>query len=281
MRNDFETNYLAHHGILGQKWGIRRYQNPDGSLTDAGRKRLGIVGTIKKNRAEKKKAKQRTKALEKARKARAAKAEEMRKQAELEANKQKTLQSGKASEILKYKGQLTNKELSDAVARLNWEKQLSEMSAKEMKTNWDKMDDLMGKVGKVTGYVNKGVDAYNAIDRALKIFDPDRGKSSNDGGGNKEKDSSPLEDIINSGNLKKIEKYSKQMSNKELATALAKVDNEKKLKNAVAEEKAEKKLKKEQKKAEKQAKRQKELDDFYEGPEWPEDDEDDEKRKRR
>lgn len=30
---------LAHHGILGQRWGIRRYQNPDGSLTPAGRKR--------------------------------------------------------------------------------------------------------------------------------------------------------------------------------------------------------------------------------------------------
>lgn len=33
--------YLAHHGILGQKWGRRRFQNPDGTLTPEGRKRYG------------------------------------------------------------------------------------------------------------------------------------------------------------------------------------------------------------------------------------------------
>lgn len=33
---------LYHHGILGQKWGVRRYQNKDGSLTAAGRKHVGI-----------------------------------------------------------------------------------------------------------------------------------------------------------------------------------------------------------------------------------------------
>ena len=35
------ASIIAHHGIQGQKWGVRRFQNPDGSLTDEGRRRLG------------------------------------------------------------------------------------------------------------------------------------------------------------------------------------------------------------------------------------------------
>lgn len=46
-------NELYHYGIKGQKWGVRRYQNKDGTLTPAGKKRLAktIVATYSKHRS--------------------------------------------------------------------------------------------------------------------------------------------------------------------------------------------------------------------------------------
>lgn len=46
-------NELQHHGIKGMKWGVRRFENKDGSLTPAGKKRYNEDGS-KKTRSEKK-----------------------------------------------------------------------------------------------------------------------------------------------------------------------------------------------------------------------------------
>lgn len=39
--DDWEGQFLQHHGIKGQKWGVRRYQNEDGTLTTLGKLRGG------------------------------------------------------------------------------------------------------------------------------------------------------------------------------------------------------------------------------------------------
>ena len=45
-------NELYHHGIKGQKWGIRRFQNKDGTLTEAGKKRAVFVSGSSKTQSK-------------------------------------------------------------------------------------------------------------------------------------------------------------------------------------------------------------------------------------
>ena len=44
-----DDEYLEHHGVKGQKWGIRRYQNEDGTFTDEGKKRYSNLDSKFRN----------------------------------------------------------------------------------------------------------------------------------------------------------------------------------------------------------------------------------------
>lgn len=275
MSNDFyvgyyEDHYFAHHGILGQKWGDKNgppYPLDPGDHS-AREKKSGWIKSLKTRHAEKKKKKQRQQALEKARVAKVEKAKQAQLAKEFEEKKQEVLRSGKASEILKYKGQMTNDEMQRAIARINFESQLHGLSQKEQMTGMQKIDKIMDNVGTITNWVNKAANAYDAVDRILKKVNGEEDKES------------ILQKAIKSEDLEKINKYRKDMSFSQLAQALNKVNKGKELDEmlnasraekeaeeekarqeaeararAKAEERDRKKAEKEAKKAEKEAKK--------------------------
>ena len=97
--NDYRS-YLEHHGVPGQKWGVR---NAAWYPIEAFRKASDKVGTkvheFKQKRVAAKKRKQRVANLQKAREARAKKAQEEK---EFEAEKKRILTSGTPGEVIKF-----------------------------------------------------------------------------------------------------------------------------------------------------------------------------------
>ena len=103
---------------------------------------------------------------------------------------------------------MTNQELRDALNRIQWEQELSKYSAAENKSNFEKIDGVMKKVGTATDWINKGVNAYNAIDKAVKLVNPEE-----------KEDRSFFERIIEKGDLEQIQKYEKDMTAQEVRDA--------------------------------------------------------------
>ncbi len=225
MSNDFYVGYyedhysFAHHGILGQKWGDKNgppYPLDPGDHS-AKEKKAGWVKSLKNYHAEKKKKKQRQKALEKARVAKAEKAKQAELQKKFEADKEKVLRSGKASEILKYKGQMTNDEMEYAIQRINKEERLYGLSAKEQQDSWQKIDKIFDKVGTITNWVNKAANAYSAVDNLLKKFNGE------------EDDKSLIDRLMKSGNLEEAYKNRDKMTADQLSKVMAKAKLNKQL----------------------------------------------------
>lgn len=130
---------LYHSGIKGMKWGIRRYQNPDGSLTEAGRKRY-----MKNPRWRKKYIKY--KMQEAAEKKRAAETKEER--------HKRLLETTDPNEIYRYKNELTTSELKERIDRIKTEQDLAKYLTKEP-TRMDKAKAAIDKISDVGDKVVK------------------------------------------------------------------------------------------------------------------------------
>lgn len=113
-----DNDSLYHHGIKGMRWGVRRYQNADGSLTAAGKRR--------------------------------ARAEERRMRKEAKRQREWNV---------KNSSQLTDKELTDQILRLQREKQLRDLTSDVVHPGKKHARDLMTRYGDqlITAAVTTGI----------------------------------------------------------------------------------------------------------------------------
>ena len=145
-------NELNHYGILGMKWGVRRYQNKDGTLTNAGKKRISKAEFSKSKTTEK-----------------------------ASSNK------GQPDSKKKSVHELTDEELNAAIKRIELEKRYADLTkpAEQKKSNKGRafVADVLEKSGKnvatqLTTYalgtlVNKAFAKYTGDDA---IVNPKKGQ---------------------------------------------------------------------------------------------------------
>lgn len=137
-----ENNTLQHHGVKGMRWGFRRYQNADGSLTAAGKKRQA-------------------KNLKKARDAAAKKREEKK---AIEEKRAKLLTSTDAKELYKNRDLLSNAEINDRLNRIDLEARLASRATSDSRnTNSDYMRSGADTINKITNTFRSIDNAYSAI----------------------------------------------------------------------------------------------------------------------
>lgn len=154
-----EFYYLAHGGPGSGRYplgsGERPYQKYEGSRSGSS----GISGYIRSIKAKKEEKRQRKAAQEAQKK----EAEEAERRRILEEDKERVLRSGKASEVMRYQGQLTNKELQDVADRLRLENQINGYATSEVKTALDKLKTLQSYTNVGSALAKDGIEIWNSL----------------------------------------------------------------------------------------------------------------------
>ena len=149
----YYTNYLEHHGIKGQKWGIRRYQNTDGTLTAEGRKRLGYGE--RKSRTDQNRRRKATKNAKTAEQERAELREYIR---------------DHPKKITKYRKSLTQDDVDAIMKNIEFDRKLKDIRQDEINRGFNSIKNTGTKIATVAGLINQGLNFYNNTAYAYNLL---------------------------------------------------------------------------------------------------------------
>ena len=209
-----EEDFLMHHGIKGQKWGIRRTPEQLGHYIERKEKKISFYQK-KANEARAKgnsklyykyleKQKKANRLIEKAR-SKMPKAQEReekyqikqekkeaRHQAKLEKQKEQFLRTASAEELIERRGELSDDEINRAIRRLQTAKQIEDLNRQinlsrvqeEQRQKQEKFDSAIGFANKLITGFNKYEDVARVVNKitgeeTLTVFS-DRGKKEYD-----------------------------------------------------------------------------------------------------
>mgnify|MGYP003571255084 CR=1 FL=1 len=149
------SNELVHHGILGMKWGVRRYQNPDGTLTEAGQKRYSTISEENRSRTIHKRVAEDDAALGNA----------LKNARDINKTSSEIVKSSlKRNNNLDLSG-LTDDDLRNKINRINMEKTYQTLIAND--SGAQKVSDVLSRTGDVLGVLASAAGIAVAIHTIL------------------------------------------------------------------------------------------------------------------
>ena len=225
---------LYHYGVLGMKWGVRRYQ-PYSLIPRLSGKRGKEIGAAKKSKSSSSSTTSKSRSKKKSRKQtqaeiKAKRLQDLQTARQRAEQKQKILKSGDAKLIYENRDSFTTKQMYDAIERINTERALRSIVAEQNPTKTAKIKKSLGKlvnaerIQKTADLIEKGANLYNQTARVANVFRDEEhqlkyvGKAEN-----KKPDENKISkaalNIIKSGDAAKILENQGSFSNAEVKAA--------------------------------------------------------------